>query len=247
LDLYCISEKGEHFIIEVQQAKQKYFQKRILFYASRLIQEQGIKGKDWDYNFKGVYSIAILDFNIPQNENILNRYRILNEDTYQPLIQDFGIILVDLRKFDKQEQELTSDFEKWLYLLKHLDKLKDIPTKLRQHLFVKLFDLAEYSALNEKQRKEYMESLKKYNDWQNVLDYAHEEGYQEATLKYEAILQQVIKRAEEKDKLLNEEKKRTEQEHQKLLETAKLLLSLGVTVETIMEKTGLTKEEIEKL
>jgi len=107
--------------------------------------------------------------------------------------------------------------------------------------------LAEYSALNEKQRKEYMESLKKYNDWQNVLDYAHEEGYQEATLKYEAILQQVIKRAEEKDKLLNEEKKRAEQEHQKLLETAKLLLSLGVTVETIMEKTGLTKEEIEKL
>jgi len=74
-----------------------------------------------------------------------------------------------------------------------------------------------------------MESLKKYNDWQNVLEYAHEEGYQEAVLKYEGLLQEAIKqteqekkraeqekqRAEEKEKLLNEEKKRAEQEKQR--------------------------------
>jgi dihydroneopterin aldolase len=78
-----------------------------------------------------------------------------------------------------------------------------------------------------------MESLKKYNDWQNVLDYAHEEGYQEAVLKYEELLQKITKRAEE--------------EHKKLIETAKWLLSLGMSIDTISEKTGLTKEEIEKL
>jgi len=132
---------------------------------------------------------------------------------------------------------------------------------LLQHLFVKLFNLAEYSALSKKEQKAYMESLKKYNDWQNVLDYAHEEGYQEAVLKYEGLLQEAIKqteqekkRAEEKEKLLNEEKKRAEeekkraeQERKKLIETAKWLLSLGMSIDTISEKTGLTKEEIEKL
>ena len=96
-----------------------------------------------------------------------------------------------------------------------------------QHLFVKLFNLAEYSALSKKEQKAYMESLKKYNDWQNVLDYAHEEGYQEAVLKYEGLLQEAIKqtekekkRAEEKEKLLNEEKKRAE-EKEKLLNEEK--------------------------
>jgi len=261
LDLYCISEKGEHFIIEVQRAKQIYFQKRLLFYASRLIQEQGIKDKTWNYNFKGVYSIAILDFEMTQNENILNRYRILNEDTYTPLIEDFGIILIDLRKFDKEEHELTSNFEKWLYLLKNLDKLNHIPLQLRQHLFVKLFDLAEYRALDKEQQKTYMESLKKYNDWQNFLDYAHKEGYEEAVLEFkqvisniESLLTQEKKRAEEQEKLLNEEKKRAEEkeklleeEHKKLLETAQFLKSLNVAIELIMEKTGLTREEIEKL
>jgi hypothetical protein len=52
---------------------------------------------------------------------------------------------------------------------------------------------------------------------------------------------------EEKDKALEQEKQRVEQEHKKLLETAKLLLSLGVSIEIIKEKTGLTQEEIEKL
>jgi len=107
--------------------------------------------------------------------------------------------------------------------------------------------LAEYRALNKEEQKAYMESLKKYNDWQNVLDYAHEEGYQEAVLKYEGLLQEAIKqtekekkRAEEKEKLLNEE-------HKKLLETAQFLKSLNVAIELIVEKTGLTREEIEKL
>ena len=57
-----------------------------------------------------------------------------------------------------------------------------------------------------------MDSLKRYNDWQNVLDYAHEEGYdegyQEAVSKYEELLQQTIKRAEE-------EKRRAEENFKK--------------------------------
>ena len=283
LDLYCISEKGEHFIIEVQRAEQEFFKKRLLFYASRLIQEQGIKGEEWNYNFKGVYSIAILDFDMTEEDkDILNTYRILNEKTHKLFLHDFGIIIINLTRFKKKEHELKSNFEKWLYVLKNLYKLKDIPLKLRQRLFVKLFDLAEYRALNKEEQKAYMESLKKYNDWQNVLDYAHKKGYKQASLEYERLLSNIEailtqekkraeeekKRAEEKEKLLNEEKKRAEEEkkraeeekkraeeekkraeeeHKKLLQTAQFLKSLNVAIELIMEKTGLTREEIEKL
>jgi len=85
-----------------------------------------------------------------------------------------------------------------------------------------------------------MESLKKYNDWENVLEFAQKKGYKKAALKYEELLKEEKKRAEE-------EKKRAEIEHQKLVETAKFLKSLHVSMELIMEKTGLTQEEIEKL
>jgi len=102
-----------------------------------------------------------------------------------------------------------------------------------------------------------MESLKKYNDWQNVLEYAHEEGYQEAVLKYEGLLQEAIKqteeekkRAEEKEKLLNEEKKRAEEEkkraEQEKIETIKTLLSMGMSLENVMKATNTDKNFLKK-
>jgi nucleolar protein involved in exit from mitosis len=124
-----------------------------------------------------------------------------------------------------------------------------------------LFNLAEYGALSKKEQKAYMESLKKYNDWENVLEFAQKKGYKKAVLKYkellkeekkraeekEKLLNEEKKRAEEKEKLLNEEKKRAEKKHKKLIETAKLLKSLNIDIELIIEKTGLNQEEIEKL
>ena len=39
-DLYCIGESGERFIVEMQKAKQNFFQDRSIYYASFPIQEQ---------------------------------------------------------------------------------------------------------------------------------------------------------------------------------------------------------------
>jgi len=36
-DLYCITEKDEHIIVEIQSAPQVYFKDRVLTYVSRLI------------------------------------------------------------------------------------------------------------------------------------------------------------------------------------------------------------------
>ena len=243
LDFYCISDKGEHFLVEVQRAKQKYFHKRILFYASRLIQEQGIKETKWDYNFNGVYCIGILEFEIAPNEKVFNRYRILNEETYQPLIEDFGIILIDLTKFNKQVHELTSNFDRWIYILKNLDKINEVPKQLNEGLFVKLFKLAEFRAMNKEQQRAYMDSLKRYNDWQNVLDYAHEEGYHEAELKYEGLLQQMIKQAEEEKRRAEEEKRRAEKEKRRAEEEKNKIIH---AIKNLKEN-GFSDEQIESL
>jgi hypothetical protein len=44
LDLYCIGENGERFIVEMQKAKQNFFKDRALYYSSFPIQEQAKKG-----------------------------------------------------------------------------------------------------------------------------------------------------------------------------------------------------------
>ena len=67
-DIYCITEKGEHIIIELQNAKQKNVTDRSLYYTTFPIQSQGVKGC-WDYSINKIYSITILNFTLdyPQN------------------------------------------------------------------------------------------------------------------------------------------------------------------------------------
>ena len=51
-DVYCTTEKGDHFIVEMQKAKQDNFRDRVLYYSSFAIREQGQKGsstKPWNY------------------------------------------------------------------------------------------------------------------------------------------------------------------------------------------------------
>ncbi|MFV0345492.1 MAG: Rpn family recombination-promoting nuclease/putative transposase, partial [Bacteroidales bacterium] len=53
-DIYCESESGEKFIVEMQKAKQNFFKDRSVFYATFPIQEQAHKG-EWNFKLAAVY------------------------------------------------------------------------------------------------------------------------------------------------------------------------------------------------
>jgi predicted transposase/invertase (TIGR01784 family) len=68
-DIFCISGTDERFVVEVQKAKQIYFKDRSIFYSTFPIQEQAKKG-EWNFELKAVYLIAILDFEIDEEDKI---------------------------------------------------------------------------------------------------------------------------------------------------------------------------------
>jgi len=151
-DLYCIGNKGEKFIVEMQKAKQNYFKDRSVFYASFPIQEQGKKNK-WDYKLDPIYSIGILDFIFDDHKN------------EQELLH-----VVELK---------NTHFDKWMYVFTHLSQLQDRPKKLQDRVFTKLFEAAEIAKFTPKEREAYEESLKYYRDIKNVVDTSREEGREE--------------------------------------------------------------------
>ena len=61
-DLYCISAKGERFIVELQKARQDFFKDRSVNYASFPIQEMAQKGKEWDFELQPVFTIGNIKF-----------------------------------------------------------------------------------------------------------------------------------------------------------------------------------------
>lgn len=176
-DLYCIGESGERFIVEVQKAKQNYFKDRSVYYSSFPIQEQAKKG-DWDYKLEPVYTVGILDFIFDDHkeENELVHFIELKNQRGEVFYDKLKFIYIELPKFKKNEDELETHFDKWLYVFRHLSDLQDRPKKLQDKVFQKLFDSAEIAKFTKEEREAYEESLKYYRDIKNVVDTSREEG-----------------------------------------------------------------------
>jgi predicted transposase/invertase (TIGR01784 family) len=79
-------------------------------------------------------------------------------------------------KFHKTIHQLKTRFDKWLYVLKNLDRLHEIPEKLKDRIFKKLFKAAEIAGFTPEEAMQYEDSLKVYRDLKNSLDTAREEG-----------------------------------------------------------------------
>lgn len=176
-DIYCESETGEKFIVEVQKAKQNYFKDRSVYYATFPIQEQAKKG-DWNFKLSSVYTVGILDFifdDHKKDENLLHYVELKNQDC-KVFYDKLKFIYLELPKFHKTEQELESHLDKWLFVLTHLSELSSRPVALQEKVFEKLFAAAEIANFTPQERQAYETSLKYYRDIKNVVDTSLEEG-----------------------------------------------------------------------
>ena len=101
VDIYCESQDGSKFIVEMQKTKQLYFKDRSLLYASYPIVQQAKKGS-WNYKLPPVYVIAVLDFEYEARTKIYFNMPPLDER--EKHIQIINVFLTKLG-FTKQKTE----------------------------------------------------------------------------------------------------------------------------------------------
>lgn len=259
-DIYCENERGEKFIVELQKAKQTYFKDRTLFYATFPIQEQA-KQNDWDFKLKAVYTVAILDFVFEEDKADINKYRydvkLTDIETCKVFYDKLTFIYLELPKFNKKIDELSTNFEKWLFVLKNLHKLDKIPAQLKEERFEKLFAIAEVAHFTKEELKSYEDSKKFYRDIKNSMDTAFEEGKVEGKEegKEEGLKQGEIKGLkkgrieglkEGKLKGMNLGMKAGNIEGKKamIIEIIRKGVSNNMSAETLTHLTGLTEKEV---
>ncbi len=220
-DLYCTSQQGDRFIVEIQKAKQNYFKDRSVYYSTFPIQEQAIRG-DWNFKLSAVYTVGILDFVFAEDiqENKVLHVVQLKDQQGQVFYDKLTYVYLEMPNFKKQESQLETHFDKWLYCIKYLQNLDDIPMKLQEKIFRKLFKTAEIANFSKVEMQEYENSLKYYRDMKNVTDTAHEEGKIEGKI---------------------------EGKYESKISIASVMLEDNEPIERIMRFTGLSREEIEAL
>ena len=180
-DLYCTNERNEKFIVEIQRVKQEFFKDRSISYSTFAIQEQAVKDKEWQYELKGVYTIAILDFSFDSSnqDKLEHRVKLLDTLTHQVFYDKLTFIYLEIPKFHKEIHELTNDYEKWLFAFKNLHRLQEQPKELQEGVFSKLFELAEIARMDQKEQYIYQESLKDYRDLKSSMDTYYSDGKEE--------------------------------------------------------------------
>jgi predicted transposase/invertase (TIGR01784 family) len=183
-DIYCMTDRGERIIVEMQKAFQANMKDRSLYYTTFAIQEQAIKGA-WDFSLKAEYCISVLDFKLsgePEDGNYLHRVGLVDLLSGKLFSNKLHFIYLGVSKFLKKPEDLETKFDKWMYVLKNLEYLERLPGAIQEKIFSKVMEMAELVNLEKKDRKAYEESLKNYRDLKNTLDSSEAIGVERGKL-----------------------------------------------------------------
>ena len=247
-DVLCRTVDGKTFLVEMQRGYQKHFFERALFYTSFPIMKQGKKAlaeeakgnRPWDFSLDGVFFLGILNFKYEDDEMTEHRYRLMEATSKKLMTDKLEFVFVEVEKFDKSEDELETDLDKWLYLLKNMSNLLKRPERLRDRIFTKLFDVSELAQLDDEDRIKYIKAMNTERDTYNQIEYARETGREEG-------LEEGHKKGHEEGKEEGFKEGRAEGVKQTSFDIAKRMLEKGIDIETISELTGLTEKEISEL
>ena len=268
-DIYCTTDEGKEIIVEMQNRGQEHFIDRALYYTSRVIVNQGIKG-EWDYDIRPVYTICFMNFIDPLLP--LGKFRtdmiLADRDNGKMVSDKIRMVYLMLPFFEKTETECETDFERWIFVLKNMNTFERMPFLAKNAVFKKLAEISDLRTLSKKDMDKYEDSIRIMRDAYATYKYAIKTGLEDGRKQglEEGMAQGIEKgmaqgiekgmaqgiekgmaQGIEKGMAQGIEKGKAEAERQKNIEFAKLMLSDGDSTEKIQRYTGLTAEEINEI
>lgn len=149
--------------------------------------------------------------------------------THEHNLKELSFAFIELPKFNKQEHELVTHEDKWIYFLKNIDQAESIPAPLNKNEFKEACNAANRMTWTEEEFNYYENAIIAMTDEKGKIEFALEQG--EAKGRAEGMAAGETRgRAAEK------------------LNTAKHLLRLGkLNVKEVAQITGLSLGEIESI
>jgi len=187
LDIKAKDEKGRWLNIEMQIGQDLDFDKRAIYYWSKLVTEQLSEGMMFR-ELKKTISINILDFNVvPETEEVHSLYKILNTRTLKDdrLHGLFELHYIELRKFTKDYAAISNTLDCWITFLTRaheLDKTR-IPEQMStDKAIVKAIEAVD-RMFNEEERVVYEVRMEAIAEVESKIASAVAEGMEKGMKK----------------------------------------------------------------
>lgn len=242
VDILCEDENGSTYIVEMQVAGVSGFEKGALYYASKTYSSQANIGDQYD-NLKEVIFLAVADYVVfPEKKEYKSDHVILDKKTYDHDLKDFSFTFIELPKFTKTIEEISTPQEKWCYFFKYAEETspEDLERLIGKDVIMrKVYHELDRFYWKENELFAYEREEKANNDYLSSMKKSFTDGKAEG--KAEGIAKGIAQGIS---------KERAQAEKEKILtikELARNLRKQGVSTSIIHVTTGLSEEEIESL
>jgi len=222
VDVKCVDNRKNQFIVEMQMYWSEAFNNRMVFNAGKAYARQLNKSEDYDL-LRPVYTLAIInDIFDRQTDNFYHHFQIVNKENTDEIIKGLEFVLVELPKFHPQSWLDRKLATLWLRFLSEVDeKMKILPAELQEDEDIRqAAELCEQAAFTPEELEQY-------------------EAYWDAI----RIEKTVVNAALRKGEAIGLEKGETK----KAIQIAQNLKSVGVAIDIIAQTTGLSINELNEI
>jgi predicted transposase/invertase (TIGR01784 family) len=218
VDVKCIDNEKNQFIVEMQMFWSEAFNNRMIFNAGKAYVRQLEKSEEYDL-LKPVYTLAIINDTFDhQTNNFYHHYQIVNRENTEEVIHGLEFVLVELPKFQPQSWEDRKLAVLWLRFLNEVDEnLNSLPPEMEENEDIRqAVELCQQAAFTP-------EELALYDAYWDAIRI-------EKTIR-NASLREGLEKGKAEGKI----------------ETALKALEMGITIEDASKLTGLSIQQIKEL
>ncbi len=158
-DLHCKDNFDNLIVVEVQIRKMTNFLKRLGYYAGQMVVNQGESGRSWNFAVKPTFVVALTQHKIFGDKRVFRRGATIDLESGEPLFDSYNYMIVELPKVLPKISVESSGVEKWLFLLRFLHRLRELPDALKVPKFENLTMSSKVSSFTKAEFEEYQKMI----------------------------------------------------------------------------------------
>ena len=178
----------------------------------------------------------------------VNKFRtdiiLADKESKEQASNKLRFIYLALPLFKKEPEECKSDFDKWIYVLTHMEALTRMPWTAQKKIFEKLEEYADSHRLSKKEWEAYENSLWIARDNLACMAAAESEARAEGMAKGRA---EGMAKGRAEGMAKGRAEGRAEGSNQANINAAQRMLADGMPKELIMKYTGLSLDQISNI
>ena len=222
VDVKCIDNEKHQFIVEMQMFWSEAFNNRMVFNAGKAYVKQLNRSEEYDL-LQPVYTLALIDDIFDhKTDNFYHHYQIVNKENTDEVIHGLEFVLVELPKFCPQSWEHRKLATLWLRFLNEVgENLNSLPQELEANEEIRqAAELCREAAFTPDELAIY-------------------EAYWDAIRIEKTIRNASLREGLVQGEAIGMEKGKTE--------IAINLLKKGMSIDDVVDTTGLSKKQIEEI